>query len=106
MPGEARAVRICTQDRCQTGRRDATGVLRAGMVLGLRKAEARDGRRMELRVAVLDSRGRRITGGRANLRLARQQPNGPRCGPVCFAARAVLDGRTGRLEVVRSPSAG
>jgi hypothetical protein len=98
VPKRAVMARLCTQDRCDTARRDGAQGDLALVVVPVRGSERRRGRIVRLDMRLFDRRGRALKRGRGTLRLTRRAPNGLRCGPICFGAAAVFNAKTGRVK--------
>jgi hypothetical protein len=57
----------------------------------------REQRSVRASIVVWDRAGRRIGQAVKRVRLRKQEPNGPECGPTCYTAALAFDVPRGRL---------
>jgi hypothetical protein len=88
--GEALAVRVCADGRCQDGQAQpaSNSDLQADVAVPL------EGGLVELVITVRDERGTLVARGRGAATVHVSYPNGPDCPPVCRSVRVrVTDGQ-------------
>jgi hypothetical protein len=101
LPAAARTARVCARGRCTTlhvrTRRPSDN-----WAFAIVRCKSPRNKRVEVTVELFGVTGTRLRFSSALVRLtARNQPNGPECGPTCWNAGLRYRGDTGALARVR-----